>query len=224
MSRISSSVNDVLNVSCSPEITRAANDLVAVKSMLDSLGESYIGGLIVGQIFPEWHGYRSLDPFGFAQEVLPFYWYERTQQTATDQPLRYKALVPTAAVVGDSWRWTPESIDENEQSRVIETALAAFEASDSGHTTVECARYFHIPSLGIVLAHEGKNRVALFKKRGLPHIPAVVSDEDYPIPERLRLFDLNGTHLAVLDKRLVERVAKLDMIRDLMGAYCQQRL
>jgi hypothetical protein len=212
-------VEGILQISCSSEVADAAIRLIAAKGVLDSIGESHAGSLIAGQIFPTWRGYRSLDPHAFAQEILPFYRYERSSRPGTESPVSYKALVPTAAVVGDSWRWYPSSLSDENQKRVIDKAFSAFDASAPGRAETECAQYFHIRPLGIVLAHEGKNRVALFRTRELRHIPAMVSDEYYPAPERLRLFELAGAHLAVLDGKLVERVAALHLVRDLMQAY-----
>jgi hypothetical protein len=129
------------------------------------------------------------------------------------------ALVPTPTVVGDSWRWSPKHLNHSEQEKVIAKAFSAFAASSPERVDSECAQYTHIRPLGIVLAHEGKNRVALFKERQLTHIPAIVWDEEYVEPERLRIFELTGSCLAVLDGRFVERVVALHLVRELMEAY-----
>jgi len=208
-----------LTIACSPAVARAAAGLVAIKDEMDALGRSAAGSAIVGQIFPEWRGYRTLGPHCFAAQVLPFYWYARSKRSVDSFSPRYRALVPTSTVIGDSWRWSPQHLDEQEQQKVVQKVFSAFEASTVDRAATECAEYTHIRPLGIVLAHEGKNRVALFKERGLPHIPALVSDEDYPAPGRIRIFELTGACLAVLDGRFVERVVALHLVRDLMETY-----
>lgn len=210
---------DTLSITCSPEVAAAAVGLVSIKDEFDSLGRYAAGSAIVGQVFPDWRGYRSLGPHCFASQVLPFYWYARSMRSPGVGGGRYKALVPTSAVIGDSWRWWPDNLDDAEQLRVVDKAFAAFEASTPAHAQTECAQYCHVRPLGIVLAHEGKNRVALFKARALPHIPALVSDEDYPAPERMQIFELPGACLAVLDGRFVERVHAIHLVRGLMEAY-----
>lgn len=208
-----------LEITCSPAVARAAVGLVAIKDEMDVLGRSAAGSAIVGQIFPEWRSYRSIDPHSFAARIIPFYWYARSKRPSESFTARYLALVPTPTVVGDSWRWSPAHLKHEEQEKVIEKAFSAFAASSPERVDSECAQYTHIRPLGIVLAHEGKNRVALFKERQLTHIPAVVWDEEYVEPERLRVFELAGACLAVLDGRFVERVVALHLVRGLVEAY-----
>jgi len=208
-----------LEISCSRDIAAAAVGLVSIKDEFDSLGRCAAGNAIVGQVFPDWRGYRSLGPHCFAAQVLPFYWYARSMGSPRAGSGRYKALVPTSAVIGDSWRWWPDNLDDAEQLRIVDKVFAAFEASTPAHAQTECAQYCHVLPLGIVLAHEGKNRVALFKARSLSHIPALVSDEDYPDPERLQIFELPNACLAVLDGRFVERVHAIHLVRELMETY-----
>jgi hypothetical protein len=208
-----------LNVACSPAVARAAVGLVAVKDEMDTLGRSAAGSTIVGQIFPDWRGYRTLDPHSFAAQVIPFYWYARSKRSSDSFTPRYLALVPTSMVVGDSWRWSPIHLNDREQEKVVEKAFSAFASSSLERVDSECAQYTHVRPLGLILAHEGKNRVALFKERQLPHIPAMVWDEEYVSPERLRIFELAGACLAVLDGRFVERVVALHLVRELMETY-----
>ncbi|WP_143745629.1 hypothetical protein [Massilia sp. KIM] len=209
----------VLTLTCSPAVALAAVGLVAVKDQMDALSRSAAGGAIVGQIFPDCRTYRTLDPHSFAAKVIPFYWYARSKRLSNSSTTRYLALVPTSTVVGDSWRWSPAHLNDREQEKVIEKAFSAFAASSPERAESECAQYTHIRPLGLVLAHEGKNRVALFKERQLAHIPAMVWDEEYVAPERLRIFELAGTCLAVLDGRFVERVVALHLVRELVEAY-----
>jgi hypothetical protein len=208
-----------LETTCPPAVAAAAIGLVAIKHQLDVLARSDTGTPIVEQLFPDWRGDRSIDPWSFAKEVLPFFWYARSTKLIEPEGGWYKALVPTEVVIGQSWRWTPTDLDNAKQIKVIDTTFSAFETSKPGRPGTECAQYCYIRPLGIVLAHEGKNRVALFRKRALPHIPALVSDEDYPIAERVRIFEMPEACLAVLDGRFVERVGALVLVRGLTEAY-----
>jgi hypothetical protein len=206
-----------LEFTCPPEVAAAAASLVATKDEIDQLGRSSAGTTILGQLFPDWQGYRSIGPHCFATQVLPFFRHARVAERASG--VRHKALVPTAQVIGENWRWWPHNLDECNQLRVIEKTTSAFNASTPGHAESECPQYTHIKPLGIILAHEGKNRVALFKERAIAHIPALVSEEDYPSPNRIRIFELDSACLAVLDGRFVERVKALNLVRRLMETY-----
>lgn len=204
-----------LEIHCRPAVIRAAAELVAITDKLGVLGRSAAGRRIVRQLFPGWRDDGGTGPHWLAKQILPFYRYCRSDFLSRD----YKALVPTNLVIGHSWNWSPENLDGAEQTEVINKAFTAFHASTPERAHFASAQYCYIRALGIVLAHEGKNRVALFKERSLPHIPAVVIDEDYPAAERLRIFELPGRTLAVLDNRFVERVGSLNLVRQLMEAY-----
>lgn len=208
-----------LKNTCSSAVALAAVGLVSIKEHIDNLCRTAAGSSVVSQIFPEWRGYGSPDPHSFAARVIPFYWYARSMSSLQTNGKRYKALVPTAKVIGDSWRWSPSDLSETEQMKVLDKVFSAFEESTPAHAKTECAQYTHIKQLGIVLAHEGKNRVALFRERALPHIPALVSEEEYPASERLRIFELPGVCVSVLDGRFVERVVAIHLVRGLMEAY-----
>lgn len=203
-----------MKICCSPAVADAAIRLVDLKYHLDHLTRSHTGCAIAGQIFPDWRGYGSFDPHSFAGRVLPFYKY-----ATRPSGKRYRAMVPTPIVIGDSWRWLPRSLNEEHQKRVIDKAFATFEKSTPACAKTDCAVYFYVKQLGLVLAHEGKNRVALFRERELPSIPAIISEWDYPEAERIRIYELPGICVAVLDGRFVERVAVFHLVRELMQAY-----
>jgi len=206
-----------LEFTCPPDVAAAAASLVATKDEIDQLGRSFAGTTIVGQLFPDWQGYSSIGPHCFATQVLPFFRHVRVITRTSG--VRRKAMVPTAQVIGENWRWWPHNLDEAQQLRVIEKTTAAFESSTPDRAESECPQYTHIKPLGIILAHEGKNRVALFKERAISHIPALVSEVDYPASDRIRIFELDGACLAVLDGQYVERVKALNLVRRLMESY-----
>ncbi|MDN7182472.1 hypothetical protein M0D69_31530 [Caballeronia sp. SEWSISQ10-4 2] len=91
--------------------------------------------------------------------------------------------------------------------------------SDPRYASPECferAQFLWVESLGLFIASEGKNRVALFRSmRGenevASHIPAQVQRASYPVSERLCIYRLSqigedDTHVAVLDGELAELI------------------
>jgi hypothetical protein len=131
----------------------------------------------------------------------------------------YKAMVPTHLVIGQSWRWHPKATTQQIKELVVQRAYADFGKSRVGSRYAECADYFYVRPLGIVIAAEGKNRVALFREMELPEIPALVDELDYPVPGRIKIFELGTECYAILDDEFVEQVHGVHIIRKLMEAY-----
>lgn len=205
-----------LHVMCSEEVRAAAAMLVNAKHELDRLSQSAAGALIVAQAYPHDHPGQTISPFDFACSMFPFFKYCRPTVKAGK---RYKALVPTRMVIGESWRWRPEHLHDTDRAKAVKITHDAFSASSPAHAKAECPQYFFIAPLGILVAHEAKNRVALFRELAIPHIPALVSDEYYPAADRIRLFSLQNVDLAVLDGHIVERVQSLRLSANLLHAY-----
>ncbi|WGG52115.1 hypothetical protein [Rugamonas sp. DEMB1] len=110
-------------------------------------------------------------------------------------------------------------MDDATQQKVVRIAFDRFAQSSGDHAVMDCAQYGFIRPLGLVLAHEGKNRVALFRVLDLPYIPAVVQEEGYPSPDRMRIFEIGGEVFAVLDDRYVELLHTVELGRQLLAAY-----
>ena len=199
------------------KLCQAAEVFVAAKARLDEISRMYGGKLITSQVARCGHSHPS-SPFGFAYEYLPFF---RTHRQSSDDnaPPRYKALVPSALVIGDSWRWRPATRTQQDMDDVVRITFEAFTKSDTNSPHTECAQYTFIKPLGIFLASEGKNRVALFNHLGLEHIPAIVTETGYPSADRIRLFLLKDVCLAVLDDRYVQRVTAPYLVKELLEAY-----
>jgi hypothetical protein len=87
----------------------------------------------------------------------------------------------------------------------------------------EYAAYTWVKPLGLFLAGEGKNRVSLFQRLGVEWIPACVSTEGYPSPERIVMYTIKEGTLAqcwaVLDGRWAENVACPAWILPVLRAY-----
>jgi hypothetical protein len=204
-----------------PDILSRATGLVAVKDRLDELAHSHGGSRILETLGLGTGFNRTVGTWTFVFEVLPFFDAHRRiiNRRPADAPPTYKALVPTYMVIGDSWNWQPVNKTPELQDEIISISFRALSESEPTRARGACADYQYIKSLGLVFAHEGKNRVALFKERNLPYIPAVVSEEDYPAAERLRIFDVPGACIAVLDNRYVERVKFPALVNNLLQTY-----
>lgn len=194
------------------EVVNAAKHFVKSKYALDAFNETRYGAPLVEVFYSGFDTHGGFHPFAAAYHFLPFYRYQRSQ-TPLGQP--YMALVPTSMIVGQSWKWSPENLNDETQNRVIQRTHKAV----ADNNQQDLAQYCYIKPLGIVLAHEGKNRVALFSEKDLPYIPAQVWEEDYPDATRIRIFELEDVCLAVLDNRYVDKVNSLEFIRKLVTAY-----
>lgn len=199
------------------KLCEVAEVFVAAKVRLDEIGRMYGGRLVTSQVARDEQSY-STDPFGFAYEFLPFF---RTHRHGPDDssPPRYKALVPTTLVMGESWSWRPATRTQEDIDNVVRITFEAFANSDTKSPHRDCAQYTFVKPLGVFLAYEGKNRVALFNHLGHPHIPAVVTETGYPDANRIRLFLLRDVCLAVLDNRHVQRVTAPYLVKGLLEAY-----
>jgi len=184
----------------SERIVEAASRFVEAKHLLDKLSHSKAGRLVMSRNFDYMYPYEEIPPSDAVSTLLPFYKFERACAESSEQ---YQAMVPTHLTIGQSWRWHP----------------VHFHGDESKKFAHDPAQYVYIKPLGIVVAHEGKNRVALFRERQRPYIPAKVWEASYPKPDRLRIFDNGNLCLAILDDRYVEIVADWQMIKELYIAY-----
>lgn len=199
------------------ELLDAAKSVVLTKGDLDRLYPAWVNSMLKSSLDIDTIYGNTIEPFTFAFSTLPFFELHRRETRSGGR--HYKALVPTDMVIGESWKWEPKHLSEEEQDTVLRLSFAAFSRSRVDATDRDCPNYAFIKPLGMVLAFEGKNRVALFRQRRLPYIPALVSDEDYPRPERIRIYMLPNACLAVLDNRYVERVRAFPLVERLLRAY-----
>ena len=198
-----------------PELALAAERFVDTKADIDLFNRTAAGRALMNETLREELGYQTTDPYGYVYSILPFFQFQRRDRAERKSR---KAMVPPKITIGQSWRWTPAYRSQEQKDEIVRRAFDAFQHSTDDKAAYECADYAYISKLGIVLAHEGKNRVALFRELDL-NIPAVVHEEDYPDAARIRLFKLAEGDFAVLDDKYVERVRSLDIATEILGPY-----
>jgi hypothetical protein len=184
----------------SPKLDAAIAQLVAKKHACDALARRNDPlAAIAGHGLDFWRdSYFTPDGFSFFSKVFPFMQW-------SDKGKGISALVPARRTIGDAHRRYPERMTPEDER----TKLAYLQHPDRAvWGNEECATYTWIRPLGLFLAGEGKNRVSLFQRLGVEWIPACVSTESYPSPERIVLYVIQEAGLeywwAVLDGRMVE--------------------
>lgn len=154
-----------------------------------------------------------MNPTGFLRAALPFL---ETAGTDADVPM----FVPIAQLVGESWRWSAESVPAADRAARVAFFLHPDRADESKPHPAE---YFSWPDIGLYAAFEGKNRVALLRSAGVVEVPASVSMHPYPSPARIRLYNIAAGDaqdtVAVLDGRWVARPPLLRLGLPVLSAY-----
>lgn len=192
------------------ELARAVEALVALKYEADRLAGSAACALPHPALTFNTHGTTS--SFEFMRTCLPFL-------TGSDQP-SVRMLVPTSQVAGESWRWKPGRVKDEDEEALIAylTNDARADRRDPDH-----AGYIAWPALGLIVAVEGKNRVALLQSRHIGWTPADVDLVVYPEAARLARYTVivggRKEVWAVLDGRYVERIPLHAAGRDVLTAY-----
>lgn len=194
----------------SVELARAVEALVALKYEADRLGGSATCTLTHPALTFDTHG--TTCSLAFMRACLPFL-------GLSDRP-SVRMLVPTSQVAGRSWRWKPEHVKVEHDE-----ALIAYLTNDvrADRRDPDHAGYIAWPALGLVVAVEGKNRVALLQSRGIGWIPADVDLVIYPEADRLARYKvIVGGRMeiwAVLDERYVQRIPLHSAGSDVLTAY-----
>jgi hypothetical protein len=194
----------------SQPLTRAVEAIVALKYEVDGLRARTTASLIHPSVF---YGYsETADSLAFMRACLPFLTTHSESSTSMH--------VPAMQVAGESWQWKPHNI-----GRELEESLMAYltDEARADRRDADYAGYVAWPALGLVVALEGKNRVAFLQSRGAKTIPADVSLAEYPDASRIARHRVNlggrDEVWAVLDDRYVERVPLHDAGNDVLSAY-----
>jgi hypothetical protein len=194
----------------SNELREAIRTLVDAKYLVDELACTATGRRLVTSFHD---GTTPRHGPEFFKTVLPF-----AQRHALEEGIG--ALVPTRQTIGASWRWSPDSVPENQRPELL-----AFLQDPARATKDACehATFDWIKSLGLFVAHEGKNRVAFFREMHADWIPARVTPCSYPAANRLAIYqvDHNDTrrYWIVLDDTYVEPIAHPSWALPVLRAY-----
>jgi hypothetical protein len=183
----------------------------------------------VGSFPDEWlQTWKTVDAWSFIRVVLPFFDVAERENTVGGREEGLLWVEPSL-VVGESGRWRFDSLDERQRLEALECCErqvaryleAGYWSSHVGGTRIldPHPRSMHISPLGLYLAHEGKNRVALYQRLGLP-MPTVVWANAYITPDRMTLVRRGGGWFVQLDRRETRELRYCaDIIAPLMAAY-----
>ena len=166
-----------------------------------------------------YHSYGKLDPWTYCRYMLPFFDFEKRIET---EHLRSMVLVPTKTVIGASDSWGYQDLAAKDEVAPTHALQNIYELSARyvrGEKTSNVAEYYLIKPLGLVIAHEGKNRVDLFRKSGAPYIPARLGTLDYPAPDRIKVYKETDVVIAVLDARYACLIHHPRIVQPLLAAY-----
>ena len=119
----------------------------------------------------------------FLAVVVPFLDSERDP---VYQP--FEAMVDCRQVLSASIKGMPHNIPPERVSQVIE------HYSTHHKDYLSKAQYWWYQPLGILVANEGKHRVAFMREHGDLPIAAKVTPKSYPAPERIKLVEVTGRY------------------------------
>lgn len=197
----------------SESLAAAVRKYVHRKYVLDKLcAEHDLNGMVDGTLRG---GYSApAEAHSFFIRTMPF--ASRRGVTSFPEPF----LVPVANTLGCSWRWRPSSIKPEEKQALVDKLLEPDRAAPQGK---HAADYHLITPLGLVLPHEGKNRVDFLRSEGVSHVPARVTVSDYPAPAQIVLYKVvirnKSRMLAVLDQNWIQFVDHEEWAEPLLHAY-----
>lgn len=182
--------------------------LVAAKRELDRVMRTPAYRVIAESF--EKHGLESpIGAMDFRAEILPF--ADVSEPIGKD----YWTAVPVDQTIGANWRRHPEDLSPAERAK-----WAAQLYDKQG---VEEASFVLIEPLGLFLAVNGQNRVALLEAEGYSHCCCWLSHWSYPTSNRLRIYiaesSLGTEWWAVLDNVLIERLSHPSWVIPILTAY-----
>lgn len=203
--------SDTLDLQVSTCMSEASRELCDLKHHLDMISRDGIF-----QAFQnDWMGASNTCAFHgdtFLSSVVPFL------KSESESPGKsYDAMVDCRHVLGASIKGKPKHI-KSEDVPIRITKYSRHHPDDS----LSRAEYNWYRPLGILVAHEGKHRVAFMRVHGDLPIAARVTPIGYPAPERLKLVEFGGNHrqlFAMLDDRYIQLLERPDVTRRYLTAY-----
>ena len=173
-------LTELAGQNCSSSMHRASQNLGRFYTELNhSAWDRQMGGsLIAATILNTDIGHASKGPSGwsFIQMIFPFI----SKSKAITK--RYPAKVSPLDVLGWSSKWLPEHINPTD----IDACVKKFQSQYEFEGGVPPS-YWWFRQLGLMVAQEGKNRVAFMRHHQQPYIAAWVKEYEIPSPERLKI-------------------------------------
>ncbi len=203
--------SDVLDLGVSEKMATASRELCDLKYHLDMLSRNGI----FQDFQNDWMGTSGTCAFHgatFLSRVVPFLDWESAPQA---EP--FNAMVDCRHVLGAAIKGKPGSIEAKE----IPERIARYSKHHTHNGLLQASYWWYRP-LGILVAHEGKHRVAFMRTNGDLPIAARVTPVGYPAPERLKLVEVAGDHpqyFAMLDERYLQALERPDVTRKYLSAY-----
>lgn len=190
-------------------LVNAVARLVDAKQSADILSTGHAAALLDPAINPA--GMGGIDSFHFLRQAIPF---------LSMDGLSSKGPVPVDSLFGESWRWRPEDVPVGDVPRLLAYLT---DPARAGEGDRDRAEVFAWPDLGIYVAHEGKNRVALLRAHGVSTMPAGIVSVAYPTADRIRRYQVHDGNAdqvwAVLDDRFAQRLPLYRLGAGLLDAY-----
>ncbi len=200
-------IKNLLELDVSAQMSSASKRLCDLKLWLDLKSRYGIYQSLQNDLMD---AYNTCSFFGssYLSYLVPFIRWN-------DEPIQeFEAYVDPRSVVGACINGKPDDLDEAEATKRIERY--------SAFTTSNRALYCWYKPLGILVAHEGKHRVALMRKHGNKPIAAVVTEKSYPAAERIQLIKPStkcGEWFALLDGRYLQMLPRPHLTCEYLTAY-----
>ncbi|PIJ52145.1 hypothetical protein BL250_00595 [Erwinia sp. OLTSP20] len=185
-------------------MVRAARDFVDLKFQIDTKARKSPESIPEGIC-------ESMNGDEFFDCIIPF---RPKEGEVSESEFLY---VPVPHTFGCSWRWWPDQkYFTGEDERKIRSHIFSYHGI--GNTS-----YIFLPSLGLFLPTEGRNRVNFCRYHNIEYVPAKVYTDTYPAADRIKLYILEKNGLrdvwGVLDNRYVQRVKHHAFALPLLSAY-----
>lgn len=197
-----------LELRVSDEMISASMALCSLKYFMDTQSRSYLGQPFINDWMEESRGTCAYMGHSFLRHIVPFLDWDEQKNNP------FKALVNPLTVLGACIKGFPRHI----KSDKVEEAVRRYSQEPGSRDDV---LYIWYRPLGILVAHEGKHRVAFMREHQQPAIAAWIEEASYPCHERLKLIIPTGEDywLALLDNRYLQVIERPCTTRAYMRAY-----
>jgi hypothetical protein len=200
-----------LEQTITPNLLGAVERLVHAKYYLDSMVDDSLGSYLTEDLGG---GINSaLFPSDFVLGVFPF--VDGFNPCGPE----FSALVPTSQTLGFGCDWRNAQGDKKEAT----TQFVTDSKRASLDPNIHRAEYMWIRPLGLIMPHEGKNRVDFLREESIDFIPARVTPYDYPAASRIQVYRINVKGLnqcwAILDGEMLQAIKHPAWALPVLKAY-----